>query len=226
VAEVLAALGTRTSLAVLTNKPLAATRSILAGLDLARFFDEEAIVGGDGPLPRKPDPAGLQRLMSRARATPSTTLLVGDSLGNVVQGQETTLPVTLELTLLSVAFALALGMAAGVLSAIQRDRAVDQLARVGALFGLSIPVFWQGTMLILFFSLYLRWMPPIVWVGFFTDPKRNLTIMLLPVLCLGTASAANIARTTRACPATSRRSRPTRTSRRGRSRPGWWARVT
>jgi peptide/nickel transport system permease protein len=54
-------------------------------------------------------------------------------------------------------------------------------------------------MLILFFSLYLRWMPPVVWVDFFTDPRRNLTIMLLPALCLGTASAANIARTTRAC---------------------------
>ena len=109
------------------------------------------------------------------------------------------LPVTLELTLLSVAFALALGVAAGVLSAVHRDRAVDQLARVGTLFGLSIPVFWQGTMLILFFSLYLRWMPPVVWVDLFTDPRRNLTIMLLPVVCLGTASAANIARTTRAC---------------------------
>jgi peptide/nickel transport system permease protein len=36
-------------------------------------------------------------------------------------------------------------------------------------------------------------------VDFFTDPRRNLTIMLLPALCLGTASAANIARTTRAC---------------------------
>ena len=54
-------------------------------------------------------------------------------------------------------------------------------------------------MLILFFSIYLRWMPPVVWVDFFTDPRRNLTIMLLPALCLGTASAANIARTTRAC---------------------------
>ena len=42
-------------------------------------------------------------------------------------------------------------------------------------------------------------MPPIVWVDLVTDPRRNLTIMLLPVVCLGTASAANIARTTRAC---------------------------
>jgi peptide/nickel transport system permease protein len=109
------------------------------------------------------------------------------------------LPVTLELTILSVGFALALGMPAGIVSAIRRDRAIDQVTRVGTLLGLSVPVFWQGTMLILFFSLYLRWMPPIVWVDLFTDPKRNLTIMLLPVICLGTASAANIARTTRAC---------------------------
>jgi peptide/nickel transport system permease protein len=109
------------------------------------------------------------------------------------------LPVTLELTFLSVGFALALGIPAGIVSAIRRDRAIDQVTRVGTLLGLSVPVFWQGTMLILFFSLYLRWMPPIVWVDLFTDPRRNLTIMLLPVVCLGTASAANIARTTRAC---------------------------
>ena len=109
------------------------------------------------------------------------------------------LPVTLELTGLAVAFSLVLGIAAGIISAIRRDEAVDNVTRIATLLGLSIPVFWQGTMLILFFSLYLRWMPPVVWVDFFTDPRRNLTIMLLPAICLGTASAANIARTTRAC---------------------------
>jgi peptide/nickel transport system permease protein len=109
------------------------------------------------------------------------------------------LPVTLELTLLAVGFALVLGLGAGIVSAIRRDSAVDQATRIGSLLGLSVPVFWQGTMLILFFSLYLRWMPPVVWVDFWNDPRRNLTIMLLPALCLGTASAANIARTTRAC---------------------------
>jgi peptide/nickel transport system permease protein len=109
------------------------------------------------------------------------------------------LPVTLELTMLAVVFALALGMPAGVLSAVRRNGALDNITRVGTLLGLSVPVFWQGTMLILFFSLYLRWMPPVVWVDFFTDPRRNLTIMVLPALCLGTAAAANIARTTRAC---------------------------
>jgi peptide/nickel transport system permease protein len=109
------------------------------------------------------------------------------------------LPVTIELTLMAVAFALVLGIPAGIVSATRRDQAVDNVTRVGTLLGLSVPVFWQGTMLILFFSIYLRWMPPVVWVDFFTDPRRNLTIMILPALCLGTASAANIARTTRAC---------------------------
>jgi peptide/nickel transport system permease protein len=109
------------------------------------------------------------------------------------------LPVTIELTGLAVAFALALGIPAGIVSAMRRDHAVDNVTRVGTLLGLSVPVFWQGTMLILFFSIYLRWMPPVVWVGLFADPARNLTIMVLPALCLGTASAANIARTTRAC---------------------------
>ncbi len=109
------------------------------------------------------------------------------------------LPVTLELTTFAVVFALVLGIPAGIISATRRDRAIDNVTRVGTLVGLSIPVFWQGTMLILFFSIYLRWMPPVVWVDLFTDPRRNLTIMLLPALCLGTASAANIARTTRSC---------------------------
>ncbi len=109
------------------------------------------------------------------------------------------LPVTIELTALAVGFALVLGIPAGIVSATRRDRAVDNVTRVGTLLGLSIPVFWQGTMLILFFSVYLRWMPPVVWVDFIADPRRNLAIMVLPAICLGTASAANIARTTRAC---------------------------
>ena len=109
------------------------------------------------------------------------------------------LPVTLELTAMAVGFAVVLGLVAGIVSAIRRDRAVDNVTRVGALLGLSVPVFWQGTMLILFLSIYLRWMPPVVWVEFVRDPVKNLSIMLLPAVCLGTASAANIARTTRAC---------------------------
>jgi phosphoglycolate phosphatase len=81
--EALEALRSHASLALLTNKPLAATRRILAGLDLERFFVPDAIVGGDGPFPRKPDPAGLRHLATRAGVAQIDTrdvLLVGDSI--------------------------------------------------------------------------------------------------------------------------------------------------
>jgi phosphoglycolate phosphatase len=79
VSETLHTLASRAALAVLTNKPLHATREILTGLDLARYFEPRRIVGGDGPLPRKPDPAGLLHLAAGARATTAQTILVGDS---------------------------------------------------------------------------------------------------------------------------------------------------
>jgi len=79
IADVLEALDGRAALAVLTNKPLAPTRRILDGLDLARHFPADAVIGGDGPFPRKPDPAALRHLVARAQATPASTLMIGDS---------------------------------------------------------------------------------------------------------------------------------------------------
>ena len=77
--DVLAELATRARLAVLTNKPLAATRAILAGLDLASYFPADGVLGGDGPFPRKPDPGGLRHLAAQAGLAPGETILVGDS---------------------------------------------------------------------------------------------------------------------------------------------------
>jgi phosphoglycolate phosphatase len=76
---VLDALSRRAALAVLTNKPIAPTRRLLDGLDLARFFPADAVLGGDGPFPRKPDPAALRHLMTSLGARAATTLMVGDS---------------------------------------------------------------------------------------------------------------------------------------------------
>ena len=64
-------------LAVLTNKPLAPSEQILDALGMRDLFDD--VVGGDGPLPRKPDPVGLRALIERAGASPRTTLMIGDS---------------------------------------------------------------------------------------------------------------------------------------------------
>jgi phosphoglycolate phosphatase len=62
---------------VLTNKPKRPSERILEGLGMRDLFDD--VVGGDGPLPRKPDPSALLALMDAAGATPGSTLLVGDS---------------------------------------------------------------------------------------------------------------------------------------------------
>lgn len=75
--EALEWLFTRAQLAVLTNKPGGATRQILAGLGLARYFRE--VIGGDSPFGRKPDPAALLHLARASGVGPRDTLMVGDS---------------------------------------------------------------------------------------------------------------------------------------------------
>jgi phosphoglycolate phosphatase len=76
----LSEIGARATLAVLTNKPLHSTQRILEGLGLARHFDPRRVLGGDGPFPRKPDPAGLKHLAAAENVPLQATLLVGDSL--------------------------------------------------------------------------------------------------------------------------------------------------
>jgi phosphoglycolate phosphatase len=78
VPEMLREVALAAPLAVLTNKPAAASWKILEDWDLARHFTE--IIGGDGPWPRKPRPEGLLHLVSAAGASPGDTWMVGDSM--------------------------------------------------------------------------------------------------------------------------------------------------
>ena len=77
IADLLAQLSGVMPLAVLTNKPQRATDRLLEALDLARYF--RWIIGGDTPLGRKPDPAGLLDICARASMAPSDAVLIGDS---------------------------------------------------------------------------------------------------------------------------------------------------
>lgn len=107
------------------------------------------------------------------------------------------LPVTIELTFIAILVAIFIGMPAGILSALKQNTWLDSLARLIALTGLSVPVFWQGTMLILILSLAFQWAPAMQWVSPLEDLAMNLNMMLLPGFCLGTASAAVVMRMTR-----------------------------
>ena len=97
---------------------------------------------------------------------------------------------TAQLSFLSILIAAAIGLVAGVISATRQYSIFDNLSMLGALFGISMPIFWLGLLLMLVFSVELRWFP--------AGGAGGLRHMILPAVALGAASAAVIARMTRA----------------------------
>jgi peptide/nickel transport system permease protein len=104
------------------------------------------------------------------------------------------LPVTLELTILSLLFSWLLAIPLGIIAAVRRNGTVDLMAQLVGLVGLSVPNFWLATMLLLVTSLFLRWQPSPIWVSFFDNPWANIQIMILPVLSLSIAQIAVVMR--------------------------------
>ena len=107
------------------------------------------------------------------------------------------LPVTLELAFFAIIIALAIGIPAGIVSAVKRGTAWDYGANVVALWGLSTPNFWLGIMLILLFSVTLGWLPASGFVSPFEDWRANLAALVMPAFVLGNAIAAVLMRHTR-----------------------------
>jgi len=75
-----------TKKAVLTNKPQYFSMKILEGLGIAKYFNR--VIGGDSDFPRKPNPSGLIHLMETLRCQPSETLMIGDSVVDIITGQQ------------------------------------------------------------------------------------------------------------------------------------------
>jgi peptide/nickel transport system permease protein len=108
------------------------------------------------------------------------------------------LPATLELAAAAALIAIAVGIPLGLLSAVRPRSRFDAAARVGGLIGLSLPSFWLGTLIIVVFSLYLRWLPNTGgYVDFVQDPVANLKLLLFPAITLGLGLAAATMRMTR-----------------------------
>jgi peptide/nickel transport system permease protein len=107
------------------------------------------------------------------------------------------LPVTVELTVLAAMLGLVPALLVGTLAAVRRNSAADYIATVTTLVGVSVPNFLLATLLVLAFSVWLRWLPPIGYVELNGDPLGNLRTMLLPSLSLGLPFAAIMMRITR-----------------------------
>jgi peptide/nickel transport system permease protein len=116
---------------------------------------------------------------------------------SVVKTVATKLPITIELAFLSLLVAVAIAVPAGVLAAVRRNTVWDILTSSASLCGVSIPNFWLGIILILFFSVRLGWLPASGFVPIWESPLGNLQRMLMPAVVLGTALAAVLMRQTR-----------------------------
>mgnify|MGYP001430062438 CR=1 FL=1 len=107
------------------------------------------------------------------------------------------LPVTLQLTGMSVIIAILIGIPIGVISAVKHNSILDNLLRVLAVGGLSIPNFWLGLILITVLSIFFNWIPPLGYQSFLENPLVNLQQMILPAIVLAVALSASIIRMTR-----------------------------
>jgi peptide/nickel transport system permease protein len=152
--------------------------------------------------------AELRRVFGLDRPAPVQLL---DYLGGLVRGDLGTslrtgrpvleeigarFPATLELALAALLVSLIIAIPSGVISATQRNRLPDYLARAVSLIGLSVPNFWLGILLITLFAVQLRWLPSGGFAAF-SDPGQNLKLLLMPAVTLGASIAAVTMRMTR-----------------------------
>jgi peptide/nickel transport system permease protein len=108
-----------------------------------------------------------------------------------------TLPVTIELIVVSMALCLIIAIPLGVLSAIRPNGVLDHGLRVFSVLGVSIPGFWLGLVLILLFSVRARWFPPGDLPPISSGLVPHLHALVLPAFCLAIYYTAIISRMTR-----------------------------
>jgi peptide/nickel transport system permease protein len=107
------------------------------------------------------------------------------------------LPVTGELAGLAIIVAIVIGVPTGILAAVKHDTLVDYGATMVALWGISMPNFWLGILLILLFSVTLGWLPASGFVTPAESLRQNLLTLIMPAFVLGNAIAAVMMRHTR-----------------------------
>lgn len=104
------------------------------------------------------------------------------------------LPLSLELALISMVIALVVAIPVGLVSAVYQNTWLDYLFRTVSIFGLALPVFWLGTLMILALSVWFNWVPPLGYVKFSQNPMANLQQLIFPAIVMGYANGAVISR--------------------------------
>ena len=116
---------------------------------------------------------------------------------DVTQATFERLPVTISLSIYALVLTLIFGMITGVLAALRQNTWVDQASMMFAMIGVSMPNFWIGLMMIVFFSVQLGWLPTGGYVPFFQDPWGWLRSTTMPAVSLALLQIGLLARITR-----------------------------
>jgi len=160
------------------------------GYTEAEAFKIREQLGMNRPLPVR----YASWLADVARLDFGESIKSGRKVTNIIQ---TSVPVTAELSLISIILTVVMGIPLGVWSAVRQDRADDYIMRLVAIAGLSIPSFWIGTMVVVLPAIWWGWVPPLFYKTFAQDPWGNVSIMLIPAAILGLHSGAVLMRITR-----------------------------
>ena len=176
------------------------------------IFGLQQLLPGDPALVmagEERDPAVIEQIRRQYRLDQPLPMQYLHWIGNVLSGDlgesmrikqpvseliAAKLPVTVQLATMAMAFALLIGIPAGILSAVKKGSAWDVGANVFALWGLSTPNFWLGIMLIFLFSVKLGWLPASGFVSPFEDWRQSLATTVMPAFVLGNAIAAVLMR--------------------------------
>lgn len=106
-------------------------------------------------------------------------------------------PATIYLALAGITVAMVIAIPLGTIAGIRRNTFIDYISQTTSLFGISIPEFWFAIMCILFFSLYLGWLPSSEYYSPFEDLGKSLKHLILPAAAIGFRQAAFTTRLTR-----------------------------
>ena len=107
-------------------------------------------------------------------------------------------PVTISLVMLGYLIAILIALPLGIVAAVKPNGWADRVSLGAATFAVAVPNFWFGILLVLLFSIVLRWLPATGYVPLFEDPWQWFLHMVLPAVTLGTSLAAELTRQLRA----------------------------
>lgn len=107
------------------------------------------------------------------------------------------LPVTIGLSLYALVLTLLIGVLSGIIAALRQNTWMDQVAMMVAMLGISIPNFFLGLMMIIFFAVKLGWLPSGGYIAFSQDPIGWLRSTTMPAISLALLQAGLLARITR-----------------------------